>query len=100
MHLSTLTENGVFSTENGTLLLSDSALWCVLCDNIIENMNAKGYVGLDVDFEYLGRENASLYAGFIAYLRERLNAVGYTVTVALAPKVRRRWRRFPMSAAS
>ena len=51
-------------------------------------MNAKGYVGLDVDFEYLGKENASLYAGFIAYLRERLNAVGYTVTVALAPKVR------------
>ncbi|MCI5961163.1 MAG: LysM peptidoglycan-binding domain-containing protein, partial [Ruminococcus sp.] len=88
MHLSTLTEDGVFSTENGTRLLSDRSLWYVLCDNIIENMNAKGYVGLDVDFEYLGKENASLYAGFIAYLRERLNAVGYTVTVALAPKVR------------
>lgn len=88
MHLSTLTENGVFSTENGTLLLSDRSLWYVLCDNVIENMSAKGYVGLDVDFEYLGKENAALYAGFIAYLRERLNAVGYTVTVALAPKVR------------
>jgi spore germination protein len=58
----------------------------VLLDNIIANMQAKGYTSLDVDFEFLGRENAKSYADFVAYCRERLHQYGYGVMTALAPK--------------
>lgn len=86
MHLSTLDSDGTFSTENGTYLLNNRALWDVLLQNIISTMQSKGFKGLDVDFEYLGKENAVLYAEFITYLRENLNPLGYGVIVALAPK--------------
>ena len=58
MHLSTLTENGNFSTEAGTALLSDPDIWPTLADNILQTMYAKNYAGLDIDFEFLGAENA------------------------------------------
>lgn len=43
MHLSTLTENGNFSTEAGTALLSDPDIWPTLADNILQTMYAKNY---------------------------------------------------------
>ncbi len=88
MHLSTLDENGMFSTENGTYLLQNRQLWGVLLENVIANIQSKGFGGLDVDFEFLGKENAASYAEFITYMRENLNPLGYIVLVALAPKVR------------
>lgn len=87
LHLSTLTESGIFSTENGTYLMNNRELWSVLLENILTTMRTNGFSGLDVDFEYLGKENAAAYVEFIAYMRENLNPEGYTVTVALAPKV-------------
>ena len=72
MHLSTLTENGNFSTEAGTALLSDPDIWPTLADNILQTMYAKNYAGLDIDFEFLGAENAVRYAEFVAYMRNYL----------------------------
>ncbi len=87
MHLSTLDENGTFSNANATYLLSRRELWETLAENITDEINSKGYTGLDVDFEYLGKENAENYALFIEYMRNRLNRLGVGVIVALAPKV-------------
>lgn len=84
MHLSTLTDAGSFSSELGGLALQDMALQATLIDNVAANMQAKGYQGLDVDFEFLGGENAAPYAAFIRRLRERLSPL--PVIVALAPK--------------
>jgi len=86
MHLSTLTEEGVFSTELAARLLNNRNLWQTLIDNILTVMRQKEYYGLDVDFEFLGIENAQKYADFIRFARERLNAQGFPVLVALAPK--------------
>ena len=88
MHLSTLTENGNFSTEAGTALLSDPDIWPTLADNILQTMYAKNYAGLDIDFEFLGAENAVRYAEFVAYMRNYLSGYGKQVIVALAPKTR------------
>ncbi len=85
MHLSTLTENGNFSTEAGTALLSDPAIWRTLADNILQTMYAKNYAGLDIDFEFLGAENAVRYAEFVAYMRNYLSGYGKQGIVALAP---------------
>lgn len=87
MHLSTLTENDVFSTELAEVLFADQNLQDRLIDNVIANIQAKGYMALDVDFEFLGLQNAALYAEFVAKCRQRLAPLGYPVMAALAPKI-------------
>ena len=87
MHLSTLTEAGNFSSELGQQLLGDPERQAALIQAVEETMLAKGYRGLDVDFEYLPGALAQAYAAFIGALRWRLAPYGYPVTVAVAPKV-------------
>lgn len=86
MHLSTLTDDDVFSVELAETLFASSDLQRILVDNVIANMQEKGYTSLDIDFEFLGGKNAAPYAEFVAYCRERLNALGLGVMTALAPK--------------
>jgi spore germination protein len=42
--------------------------------------------GLDIDFEFIGAQNAYPYAEFIGRARQKLNRYGYEVFAALAPK--------------
>lgn len=86
MHLSTLTEEGGFSSEQGSELLNTRTVWETLKNNIIEIIREKNFSGIDVDFEYLPREDYMNYADFISYLRENLNPLGYLVVVAVSPK--------------
>ena len=86
MHLSTLTEEGNFSSQRAAEILTDPVRQELLIAEIIVNMQNKGYGALDVDFEFLGAELAQAYADFIARLRGQLNPLGYPVIVALAPK--------------
>lgn len=89
MHLSTLTEGGGFSSALAEALLQNSSARAALTEELLRTMLQKGYTGLDVDFEYLPRQNAAPYADFIAQLRDRLSPYGFPVTVALAPKTSR-----------
>jgi len=86
MHLSTLTEAGNFSSSLAQQLLTDPEGQAMLIQSVEDVMRAKGYRGLDVDFEYLPGDLALPYAAFIAALRARLAPYGYPVTVAVAPK--------------
>ena len=86
MHLSTLDENDNFSVELAAALFDSPEFQSALLDSVIEKMQVKGYTSLDVDFEFLGRENAARYAEFIRYCRTRLRPYGYGVMTALAPK--------------
>ncbi|MBQ6554595.1 MAG: LysM peptidoglycan-binding domain-containing protein [Firmicutes bacterium] len=86
MHLSTLTRNGNFSSELAAELLSDKGVWDILINNIVTNVEQKGYKGVDMDFEYLPAQYAEAYAEFAGKLRERLNELGYVLITALAPK--------------
>jgi len=86
MHLSTLTEAGNFSSSLAQQLLTDPEGQAMLIQSVEDVMRAKGYRGLDVDFEYLPGDLARPYAAFIAALRARLAPYGYPVTVAVAPK--------------
>ena len=86
MHLSTLTDAGNFSNELASLVLNDLDVQGVLIDNVLDTIRARGYLGLDVDFEYVFPEDGPAYAAFIGRLRDRLSPLGYLVVVALAPK--------------
>ena len=86
MHLSTLTEDGSFSSARASAVLRSAEARRQLADAVISAMLAKGYEGLDVDFEYVDPEDAALYASFLGQLRQRVNALGYGLTAALAPK--------------
>ena len=89
MHLSSLTEEGWFSSSRAETLLKSSQRQEALLEQIKEILKEKGYGGVDVDFEYLQPGLAGAYTAFIERLRQELNKLGYTVQVALAPKVSR-----------
>ena len=86
MHLSTLTEEGRFDNQLAALVLNDMQVQDTLVENILYNMELRGYEVLDVDFEFVLPQDAQPYADFISRLRETLTPFGWPVIVALAPK--------------
>lgn len=86
LHLSTLTEEGTFSSERASLLLGDQLLQQKMVQELLRVLEEKDYAGVDVDFEFVPPEEREAYAQFVWLLRQELNAYGYSVTVALAPK--------------
>jgi spore germination protein len=88
LHLSSLNPDGKFSTAQATKLLNDTEMQEVLFRSLISTLQSKGYAGVDVDFEYVGSENAQAYVAFVQRLHDQLSPLGYFVWVALAPKVR------------
>lgn len=84
--LTTLSRGGSFRSELAGLLLTDDTVRENLIDNLLAVMQEKGYMGVDVDFEYIPSENAAAFADFVAELTARTNALGLITLVALAPK--------------
>ena len=86
MHLSSLTEDDNFSSERAVWVLTRPELQAALIEQILSTIQAKGYRGLDVDFEYIPPAQREEYTAFIQALRDRLAPLGLPVVVALAPK--------------
>ena len=86
LHLSTLTAAGTFSAAQASVVLRSEALQQTLAEAVLQKMQEKGYMGLDVDFEYLGRELAEAYAQFLSRLHGLLAPYGLPLIAALAPK--------------
>ncbi len=86
MHLSTLTDAGVFSSELAKGLLRNEEAQNVLINNVIARMREKNYYGFDVDFEYLNAEDKDLYVAFLTKMQNALTQNGYIMITALAPK--------------
>lgn len=57
-----------------------------LMEELLAEMRRSSFSGVDVDFEYILVEDRDLFTGFVAELTRRMNAEGYRVSVALAPK--------------
>ncbi len=84
LHLSTLTEQGNFSNELAGQALNDPAVQRALIDELAAVVEARGYQGVDVDFEYIFPQDALGYAAFIRRLAQVF--VPLPVVTALAPK--------------
>ena len=57
-----------------------------LMEELLAEMRRSSFSGVDVDFEYILAEDRDFFTGFVAELTRRMNAEGYRVSVALAPK--------------
>ncbi|MGE4548266.1 MAG: glycosyl hydrolase family 18 protein [Intestinibacillus sp.] len=86
MVLTTLGEDGTFSPERAHALLNDPAAQTRLIENLARTLQAKGYHGVDFDFEYIPAEDKDAYAEFIQNATNRMNQLGLEVMVSLAPK--------------
>ncbi len=86
MVLTTINAQGQFSSEQAHRLLNDAAEQRSLTESLRRELLARGYSGLDVDFEYIPQGDAQAYSEFIAKLTSDLAPSGLTVMTALAPK--------------
>lgn len=57
-----------------------------LKDEIVAQITGRGFEGLDIDFEYILAEDRDAFVDFVAYMQQSISALGYPVSVALAPK--------------
>ncbi len=57
-----------------------------LKDEIVAQIVQRGFEGLDIDFEYIIASDRDAFVDFVAYMQESISALGYPVSVALAPK--------------
>ncbi|MCH5352899.1 MAG: glycoside hydrolase family 18 protein [Acutalibacter sp.] len=87
MLLSSITEEGNFSGQRASILFRDIALQDRVFDQIVAVMREKGYLGLDIDFEYVEAADAGNYQNFLRRAIERMHAEGFFVNVDLAPKI-------------
>lgn len=78
---------GSFNNELVHIVSTDPVVQENIINNLLVTVREKGYTGVDVDFEFIRAEDRVPYAEFIRNLTTRMNAEGYTVSVALAPKV-------------
>lgn len=58
-----------------------------LIENITAQITERGFEGVDIDFEYILPEDKIPFTGFVRETRAAVNALGYPLSVALAPKV-------------
>ena len=83
--LTSLSENGTFSSALANRVLTDAALQEKVIQSVTDVVKQNGYGGVDVDFEYIPQESAAAYANFVGAIREKLEQ-DYEVFVSAAPK--------------
>lgn len=79
--------NGAFNNQLVKVLVENDEIQRRVIDNLLYTVRDRGYAGVDIDFEYILSENRVGYAEFVGRVREVMNAYGYKVSVALAPKI-------------
>ncbi len=85
----TLTPFGVDGRFNNNLisaLINNAFAVNNLINNLKVILNNKGFVAVDIDFEYILREDRDTFTDFVRRVTEGLNEYGYQVFVDLAPK--------------
>lgn len=78
--------DGQFNNYLITSVVNNPAAKENLIGQIVETLPMRGFEGVDVDFEFILADDRVAFAEFVAELRAAVNALGYPVSVALAPK--------------
>lgn len=78
--------DGMFNNYLITVMVNNMEVQQTLIANILDTIAQKGFRGVDIDFEYILAEDRVPFAEFVANMRTAVNAAGYPVSVALAPK--------------
>lgn len=85
--LTPFSESGSFNNQLVNALMQSQDVQQRLIQNLVFYMRQKGYVGIDIDFEFVLASDRDAYVEFMARLTEEMNANGFYVTIALPPKV-------------
>lgn len=80
-------ESGAFSNYLITRVINDPIATQNLLDQLVYTVQEKRFEGVDIDFEYILPEDRIPFADFVGNVRSAINALGYPVSVALAPKI-------------
>ena len=78
--------DGQFNNYLITSVVNNPAAKENLINQIVETVTMRGFEGVDVDFEFILASDRVAFAEFVGELRTAVNALGYPVSVALAPK--------------
>ncbi|MHB9095965.1 MAG: LysM peptidoglycan-binding domain-containing protein [Eubacteriales bacterium] len=78
--------NGNFDTGLVHGILSSDSLQRTLIGNILTILRAKGYYGLNIDFERIPPEDRELYNSFLRKVADTLRPLNIPLSTALAPK--------------
>lgn len=79
--------DGQFNNNLISALINNATAVENLINNLLVVMSEKGYLGVDIDFEFIKAEDREQFVDFVSNVTGRMNAQGYTVSVDLAPKV-------------
>lgn len=80
-------ENGQFNNYLISVVSNDRQIQQHLIEQLMQTVRDKDYAGIDIDFEYILAEDREAFAEFVYNVRVAANAEGYSVSVALAPKI-------------
>lgn len=75
-----------FSTELAHQVLNNPSARTTLVDNILYLISAKGYGGVNIDFERIRADDRDLFTGFLQQLKNRLEPEGYLLSIAVPAK--------------
>lgn len=84
--LTPLGADGKFNNNLITSVVQNTDYRENLIEQLITVMTEKNYQGIDVDFEYIMASDRDAFTEFVRILTDRLHLLGFTVSVALAPK--------------
>ncbi len=85
--LTPLNSQGRFDNQLISVMVNDPQIRERLTAELLEILPRKGYRGVDVDFEYIMASDRDAFTVFVAELTSTMNASGYQVSVAMAPKI-------------
>ncbi len=86
MLVSTLSEQGIGNREVAKAILNNPEIQDRMIDNIINNIKAKGYLGLNQFVQFLTPETKNQVENFIIKLSTRLKSEGLRFTVTITPR--------------
>lgn len=78
--------SGTFNNQLISELINNEKAVNTLIDNLLDTMRIKGFLGMDIDFEFIKSEDRDTFVEFVRTVTARMNANGYSVSVDLAPK--------------
>lgn len=79
-------ESGNFNNQLINGLINNPRSVERLLQNLLEIMRVKGYVGIDIDFEYILAEDRDAFTAFVGQVAETMRNNGFHTSIALAPK--------------
>ncbi|WP_173915456.1 LysM peptidoglycan-binding domain-containing protein [Halobacillus sp. Marseille-Q1614] len=81
-------KEGSFDSDLAAAVLRNESVQETLITNLLNEIQSKGYQGINIDFEYIYPEDKENYNNFLRRLTAQFHPAGLLVSTALAPKIK------------